>query len=173
MEVEIKIPLSDSEVKRVKEILDSIGQFIEKKVEKDTYFNHPCRDFMKTDEALRVRKARDSIRLTYKGPKIDQETKTREEIDLEVSHEDIELLLKKLGFKVAGYVEKVREIYSVDEAIICVDDVSGLGKFIEVEIYSDNLENAKSRIFEILTRLGLDRNKSIRKSYLEMVFEKV
>ena len=48
----------------------------------DLYFNHPARDFAKTDEALRLRSVGDEHFITYKGPKLDATTKTRQEIEL-------------------------------------------------------------------------------------------
>lgn len=67
-----------------------------KVVETDTYFQHPSRDFVKTDEAFRVRRhlvffadpdgklirAETESLITFKGPRLDRETKTRKEIEL-------------------------------------------------------------------------------------------
>ena len=43
----------------------------------DLYFNSPQRDFKASDEALRIRIKEGGARLTYKGPKLDQTTKSR------------------------------------------------------------------------------------------------
>ena len=43
----------------------------------DLYFNSPLRDFIVSDEALRIRIKEEGARLTYKGPKLDQTTKSR------------------------------------------------------------------------------------------------
>ena len=43
----------------------------------DLYFNSPLRDFKVSDEALRIRIKEEGARLTYKGPKLDRETKSR------------------------------------------------------------------------------------------------
>ena len=56
----------------------------------------------------------------------------------------------------------------MNDAIICIDEVNGLGKFVEIEIESDNLE-AKEKVFEIAEMLGYSRNEVITKSYLEMI----
>ena len=45
----------------------------------DRYFAHPCRDFARTDEALRLRRDGDDVAITWKGPRIDAATKTRRE----------------------------------------------------------------------------------------------
>ncbi len=67
-------------------------------VEIDTYFQHPARDFAMTDEALRLRRhvtfsgrqlaenfpktAETECLITYKGPRLDRETKIRKELEL-------------------------------------------------------------------------------------------
>ncbi|MEC7978814.1 MAG: class IV adenylate cyclase, partial [Planctomycetota bacterium] len=48
----------------------------------DHYFNHPERDFAATDEAFRIRIEGAEACLTYKGPKLDAETKTRREVEV-------------------------------------------------------------------------------------------
>src|SRR3990172_6366392 len=48
----------------------------------DHYYAHPARDFVETDEALRIRRGDRQNAVTYKGPKVDATTKTRREIEL-------------------------------------------------------------------------------------------
>ena len=71
-------------------------------VEVDTYFQHPARDFVQTDEALRIRRhltfqglygkeqmpERVSVEslITFKGPKLDPTAKIRKELELPLSH---------------------------------------------------------------------------------------
>src|SRR5438067_687125 len=62
-----------------------VGEAIE---QLDQYFAHPCRDFAKTDEALRIRTVGDKSFVTYKGPKLDTTTKTRHELELPLDPQD-------------------------------------------------------------------------------------
>ena len=48
----------------------------------DQYYLHPARDFISTDEALRIRTVGDRSVVTYKGPMLDAVTKTRKEIEI-------------------------------------------------------------------------------------------
>ncbi|MFN3384846.1 MAG: class IV adenylate cyclase [Archaeoglobaceae archaeon] len=165
MEVEAKFRLK----KGVFEKVERIAKFVEEKEECDLYFSHPCRDFAKTDEALRLRIEK-KVKMTYKGPKIDDETKTREEVNVLVDNfENAVKLLELLGFKKFRWVKKVRKIFVLDNAIICVDQVEDLGDFIEIEVqeFSD-----KGKIFEIAEMLGYSKEESIRSSYLELILEK-
>ncbi|MEM4279968.1 MAG: class IV adenylate cyclase [Archaeoglobaceae archaeon] len=166
MEVEAKFRLKEG----VLEKIERIAKFVEEKEEFDLYFNHPCRDFAKTDEALRLRIEK-RVKMTYKGPKVDSETKTREEINVLVdSFENTVKLLESLGFKRFRTVKKTRKIFSIGNAIVCVDHVEGLGNFIEIEV--GNLAE-KEKIFQIAESLGYSREESIRASYLELILEKL
>jgi adenylate cyclase class 2 len=168
MEVEIKFKADKS----VEDQIKKIAKLVCEKFEADLYFNSPMRDFRKTDEALRVRRDSEGVKITYKGPKIDAETKTREEIEIRVDDYDKAVeLLKKLGFVPVGEVAKRRRIYVLDDVTICFDEVEGLGAFVEIETKSDQLESAKQKIFEVAKTLGFDPKNSIRKSYLELLLD--
>lgn len=163
MEVEAKFRMKEGVEKKIKEI----ASFVEEKEEYDVYLNHPCRDFAKTDEALRIRIEK-KVKVTYKGPKVDKETKSREEVNLEVnSFESALKLFESLGFRKFRTVRKRRRIYRLEGAIICVDSVEGLGDFIEIEV--EGGLDRKDEIFRIANMLGYSRSESIRLSYLELL----
>ena len=148
--------------------------------ETDTYFIHPARDFAETDEAIRMRRDGDTNRITYKGPKIDQTTKTRREIDLPLP-EGVETfdqwceLLAALSFKPVGEVHKERDKAWLDwEGTDCqayrvevsLDTIEELGTFVELEVIvdEDQLDQARAVIASLAERLGLKQNE--RRSYL-------
>jgi adenylate cyclase, class 2 len=179
-EVEQKHPVADARalVARLQERGVSLGEPID---QSDQYFAHPCRDFAKTDEALRIRTVGDNSFVTYKGPKLDAKTKTRREIELPLDPDDADgsrfaELLAALGFTSVATVDKKRRAgqLSVDDREIefALDDVEGLGSFIELELQADdsNLEAAKQAISKLA--LELDLGPSERRSYLEMLLEK-
>ena len=72
--------------------------------------------------------------LTYKGPKLDGVSKTREELETPVDGITAKRVLTALGFSEAGIVSKIREVFKVGEIIVCLDAVDNLGQFLEVEI---------------------------------------
>jgi adenylate cyclase class 2 len=135
----------------------------------DLYFSHPFRDFARTDEALRIRVKEEGARLTYKGPKLDSETKSRRELTVRVDDpEALESILEAVGFSRAAVVKKRRTKYSLGEAVLAVDEVEGLGTFIDVELSGgEDWEVQKRAALSVLTMLGLAE--SIRKSYLELL----
>lgn len=158
------------------------GAFAEAIEQVDEYFGHPQRDFGRTDEALRLRRVGDENRVTYKGPKLDAATKTRREIEL--SYEPgataaarLSELLQALGFRPVLEVRKLRRIakiaWSGSTAEIALDEVAGLGNFVELELCSDEagLPIALQRLGELAQRLGLTDSHNERRSYLEMLLE--
>ena len=169
MEVEIKFKADRSVENKIKELAD----FVCEKIEEDVYFNSPVRDFRESDEALRLRRDGEGVKMTYKGPKVDAETKTREEIEIRVDdYERAKDMLERLGFRAIRRVVKRRRIYRLGEVTICFDDVEGLGCFVEIEVKSDDLEGAKRKVFEVAKKLGFDPSKSIRESYLELLLSR-
>lgn len=137
----------------------------------DIYFNSPSRDFRRTDEALRIRIKEEGARLTYKGPKLDTRTKSRLELTVELDDPlAMEKILAELGFRPSGEVRKQRTKYTLGEVTFALDDVEGLGSFLEIEASAeDDWADQQERVLEILQRLG--HGESIRKSYLELLEE--
>jgi len=167
LEVEVKVRIN---IEKVKNKLSNLGvKFIRDQHQLDTYFSHPCRDFKKSDEALRVRITANKYFLTYKGKKLDSQTKTRNEVEIEVNSK-IFNLLKALGFSEIRKIEKQRSFYRWDNLGVYLDKVEGLGEFLEVE--GDSWED-KKKIFQLLEKLGIKKNRLIRKSYLELVGEEL
>lgn len=163
-EIEIKSRVSDlGEIEnRIRKLG---GEFKNEIFQYDFYFQHPCRDFKETDEALRIRKEGDEVFITYKGPKIDKETKTREEIEIKTDEKIIDML-EGLGFTLAGTVKKTRKNYILNGLGISLDSVENLGYFVEIETSGD-LESGKEKILNLARMLGLKDFE--RRSYFEMI----
>ncbi|UCG69619.1 MAG: class IV adenylate cyclase [Thermoplasmata archaeon] len=167
--------------KNLKEIEQKIREIGAKQTwegeQKDTYYNHPERDFAKTDEALRVREEDGKVILTYKGPKIDNLTKTREEIKVQVKDlSSILEILLKLGFKEVFKVKKHRKIFLLEDFKICLDSVENLGDFVEIEtsvsseVSEEKISEIRDSILRTMEEWGLLELE--RKSYLELLLAK-
>src|SRR5215207_9127578 len=120
----------------------------------DQYFAHPSRDFAQTDEALRIRTESDKCFVTYKGPKVDKKTKTRQEIELPLGSANTNgkkfgELLQAIGFSPVATVLKIRRPFQIHYAECDVegayDIVDRVGAFVELELKADeaSLEEAK------------------------------
>ena len=175
-EVELKL---QADHERVRERLDALDAERIGTVEQvDTYHEAPHRSFADTDEALRIREERTGgdpvYRLTYKGPKVDAGSKTREEHETDVADPDaMDATLRALGFSPAATVRKVRERYQLDGYTITLDSVDGLGEFVEVEreAAGSDVEAVRDGAREILDELGLDADEQLRTSYLGLLLD--
>jgi adenylate cyclase class 2 len=147
----------------------------------DRYFNHPARDFARTDEALRIRQAGEQNHLTYKGPKLDSTTKTRREIEVPIAPgqaaaEQFAELLVALGFRPVADVQKQRRKAVVERQgrriEVVLDRVDGLGMYVELEIVAEEheMQAAQQAIRALAQELELADNE--RKSYLELLLER-
>jgi adenylate cyclase class 2 len=144
-EREIKYRLMSKEsYMKLKEWLSKECSLKSEVLEIDDYFQHPCRDFGLTDEALRLRrderKEQVRIYLTYKGPRETSYMKVREEINIELAsskcHDEMmmKILLEKLGFKHIATIEKKRIEYDCKSYTASLDIVKDLGLFVEFEL---------------------------------------
>lgn len=170
-EVELK---ARGDLKGVRERLRVIGAaYLGEEIEEDLYLDHPVRSFAVTDEALRIRiKGKGGI-LTYKGPRLDPLSKSREELEVEVSDwRALMGILLRLGFREVGRVQKSRERYRLGAFVVCLDRVEGLGEFVEVEGRAEgDHRGLLQEALALMADLGL-KGPWIRASYLEMLFDK-
>lgn len=170
LEVEAKFAVPDPGEVRARLTQQGV-RMARRQQERDIYYNAPHRDFGETDEALRVRYDDTGVTVTYKGPKIRVgSAKAREEFNLSVaSGETLETILSRTGFLRAAVVSKVREFYEIGDVTVTLDDVEGLGTFIEIEILTEaGGEDAARRIGAIAKDLGVE-GPPIYTSYLEML----
>jgi len=166
IEIEVKFYAPSLEMVR-KRIEERGGIFLGAKKQVDTYFSHPCRDFAHTDEALRLREEEEVV-LTYKGRKLDERTKTREEVNVGVRDRGgMENILVSLGFRPASAVRKEREVYSLGDYRVMLDRVEGLGDFVEIE--KKGLEYTPQELIDLATQLGLEEERMERRSYMELL----
>ncbi len=174
IETEAKVRVFTS-IDNVRRFIESIGfRHVADVIEEDTYFDHPCRSFRETDEALRVRLVYgrsgclEQCILTYKGRRtlsLDG-IKSREELNVSIDKKYCRVLvelLDRLGFKRVAVVRKNRAYYRRDNIVFTIDDVECLGVFIEIE-------GSRRDVEELLRQLPF-KYEAIAKTYLEMMLE--
>lgn len=146
--------------------------------EADHYLNAPDRDFARTDEAFRLRRIGDRNLLTYKGPRRDATSKTRTELEVpcppgEEAASAFLALFRHLGYRATAVVRKQRRIFewARDGFTVhaCLDDVDGVGRFVELEIVADDadLQAARETVFRTAAELQLGPPEN--RSYLEQL----
>jgi len=195
-EVEMKLR---AEHDRVRERLTAMdADHIGGVTQADTYYDAPDRDFAATDEAFRVRRETDHgedgggtdrsddadtavdaegeerVLVTYKGPLVDDTSKTREEAETRVADgTELRAILAGLGYEPAATVHKERDRYEAGGCRVTLDRVDGVGEFVEVEhhgpVSETDIERARETVTGLLVELGLDPGESIQTSYLGLV----
>ena len=171
-EVELKVRADHERVRS--RLDDSDADRVGTVVQEDTYYDAPDRDFAETDEALRIREERDdgvTTCLTYKGPLVEAESKTREEAETTVADPDaLSDILAGLGYEPAATVRKERTRYEVRGYTVSLDSVEGLGEYVEVETETESdVETARDGARDVMDSLGLDPDEQIRTSYLGLL----
>lgn len=189
-EVELKVRADHDRVRAALEQADA--ERLSRVRQVDTYYDAPHRDFAETDEAFRIRRETvldaaetgetsnkgdgegptQTTKVTYKGPLVDAESKTREEHETVVLDGDAMAgILDGIGFEPAATVEKERTFYRVDDYTVTLDHVVGLGAFCEIEAEADeaHIEQVRDGAIEVLDRLDLDADDQIRTSYLGLL----
>lgn len=179
-EVELKFLLEDRD--EFASRLEKLGATpASNESQSDIYFQHPARDFSQTDEAMRIRTIGEKNILTYKGPLLDSETKTRHELEVEfqpgnASRDVMNQLLNANGYQSVLIVTKKRQSYRFTKNDrrfeIALDLVDGLGEFVEVETIAEenDRDQAKREILELAEELQLKRQE--RRGYLRLLLEK-
>ena len=84
-------------------------------------------------------------------------------------------LLTHLGYRPVAVVQKQRRIYHLERSPfsleVSLDDVQGVGRFVEIEILAppEQLADARRVVQELAATLGLTTSE--RRSYLELLLE--
>jgi adenylate cyclase class 2 len=99
--------------------------------------------------------------------------KAREEINVAVENgQEFERILENIGFRKTAIVDKVREYYSFENASIALDEVSGLGSYVEIEVMRSESEASETSTIErIAEKIGVG-GEQILASYLELILAK-
>lgn len=192
LEVEMKFRVEDADAyeARVKSFLDAV--FGEPSVECDAFFRCDALGFPNAGKMLRIRRRGSFLAVTYKGPRLDETTKTREEIELPLvvpgfddsairkalvdrTRDDWARFFGRLGFQEAQSVEKTRRTalceFKSRRFTITLDTLAELGVFTEIETLAPegDLEEARDAVKELAEALGL--RDTIVKSYLALAIE--
>lgn len=189
-EVELKFRVTDPAALDRK-LIALAARFREPVIQVDRYFAHPSRDFARTDEALRLRRTGEDVAITWKGPRIDTATKTRRELELDLAPlaaaagrpgggmatiDRWTELLEALGFRRVREVAKRRRPARVPwqgaEVDVAVDELDGLGTFLELELQArpGELPQARGCLESLAAELGCTDPE--RRSYLELLLER-
>ena len=178
IEVEVKVLVKC--IKVIEEKLKKAG-FIKAKCvkESDVYFDNSRNEIKNNDQALRIRSCKDLTEdvetcfLTFKGPKMDTISMTRKELEMQVESPEVaKEIFASLGYTQIYPVIKHRQYYHKNTITACLDQVEGLGDFLEFEIVvnrEDEKAESLNRLMDMLKELEYGPEDLIRESYLFML----
>lgn len=181
-------------VEPVKESLTDLGAEYVGKVEiKDEFFADlseiiPKHTFEKSNKAARIRSLKENDKTTViatvrevpeqrKGGKnLHDATKiTFFKTSPLAKIEELREAIKSQGFlEFVCEIVKTREIYALDEHVICIDNIDSFGFAIEIRTtISKDSEVEKVKILQItlLDKLGIPKNDIVQKSYTHMIID--
>lgn len=169
VEIEIKVRVED--VGPLLSFLGKEGKFKGELEQVDEYFTPKHLNYLSTypvTEWLRLRQTNgNKFTINYKNFHIDADGKTRSCDELETEVENIEqmkLIFKALEIKSIAKVDKLRKVWVYEEYEIAIDEVKGLGNFVEVEYLaqSDDPKRTTDKMMDFLKSLKLGK---IERSY--------
>ncbi len=175
-EIEVKAKLINPEevVDKLKELGCILSVPI---VQHDTIFvdsNFGVFDEFHTDvNILRIRETGERFLLTLKQPKSNELDVIEHETEVQDAGE-MEEILHYMGFHEVVQVHKTRSKSQYNDWEICIDEVEGLGTFIEVERIADdsNAEAIQNELFEFLKSLGIRPEDRVINGYDTLVYRK-
>lgn len=175
-EVEVKAKVENKE--EIINKLNSLGfQFTQPIIQHDSIFLHNTilsyDDIILGTNVLRIRKQQGKIKFTLKKAVENELSCIEHEIEVD-NAEQMRKMLEHLEYKCLVEVKKTRQKANKNGISICVDQVEGLGTFIEVEKMTDN-ENSKKiqeELFLFLVSLGIKVEDRVHQGYDTMMYYK-
>jgi len=153
IEVEIRARLKDP--KKFVEKLESMNaKFLGELIQSDSIYAYekPGKPIKENGIMARIREENGKSKLEFK--EICREKCAGLEIKANISNKEIaKRLLSKLGLNTLCEINKKRRLFSIEEFEISVDNVEGLGDFVEIEKIVENddeSEAAKNSCIEFL-----------------------
>lgn len=176
IEVEFKVKLTKKKFESIKRKLSKIAIKTKSARHTDYYYDSKIKSFMKPKypfEWLTIRDRDGKVKLNYKHwyPERVANTTHCDEYETEISNKDsLEKILKALHFENFITVDKKRLTYEYKNEIeIAMDEVKGLGYFIEVESIhnKDGPQKAHEKLLKFLKEeLGITKTKTIPGGYV-------
>lgn len=184
MNVEVEIKVKVDSFQEIKKSLLKLGRLKRSIKQIDEYYI-PCqRDFFAQkphpNEWLRIRTNPDQAIFEYDksiNKNADGEQECAHEYETEVSSpEELRKILGFLDFKKVVTVAKQREYWDCGDFEVALDDIKGLGLFVEVEAKGQFESNLKAReeCINFIKKLGvkISEYNHIKKGYPVLLLEK-
>ncbi|OGG48898.1 hypothetical protein A3G63_01320 [Candidatus Kaiserbacteria bacterium RIFCSPLOWO2_12_FULL_52_8] len=165
-EVEILVEIHEKKKKALQKLHEL--KFLGNKKTLDTYYYDPKRNELKPDpsgqlkQCLRIRDKDGESSIAYKVDRFDKKGVWLYSDEYETKVDDykkIDEIFKKLGFKELIRIKNIKSTFTSKSYEIVLEDVKGLGLFMEVERHhvrrTENVSNVKKEILNWIQSLGI------------------
>lgn len=178
-EIEVKARVTDKE--KLEQSLQELGCVLSDSIRQEdaVYFHNESKlPFSHSGagvQILRIRKQNDGkILLTFKESLSGGLDCIEHETEINDPEEMREILLM-IGYEIVVEVKKNRRKAKYGEYEICLDEVDGLGSFIEVEQITDaeDSELIQKELFDFLMKLGVNEEDRVADGYDTMLYLQV
>ncbi|MDP2631833.1 MAG: class IV adenylate cyclase [Candidatus Uhrbacteria bacterium] len=183
-EIEVLVQVHEN-LEKAREILERSGQFVKALRIHDVYLVDPKRSNLRPNEygglteALRIRKTDGGDFLTHKIDHFDGKTgawthSDEQEIGVESAQTTL-MIFKRLGFEELVVVDMERLYFETSEYVISLEDVKGLGLFMEVEARPTDVRDApivRKEIIQFIQQLGFETSKDVGVGKPELLLRK-
>lgn len=174
-EIEVKAKLKDRE-KVIKHLKDLGAEFYETKYQKDTaYWPNDIKDLsthVLGRNFLRIREqevgGKKKIIFTLKQPQTNQTDCIEHEIKIEENDTpSMKSIISFLGYYKYVTIEKTRLTAKLNDIEVCIDDVVGLGSYIELEKFApaDSAAETQKELYAILESWGINKDDYVYDGY--------
>jgi adenylate cyclase class 2 len=171
----------------VKAVLKDRESFLKKASERGIIFGDPIIQEDTTYETtiphsdplwniFRIRKQGDEVILTMKYK---ASTRSRDNHERETVIQDTDQvadMLERVGYSLGVCIRKSRRIAHHEELELCLDEIDGLGSFVEVEKLGEedaDVDAIQSQLWKLLLDLGISSQDRTHKGYDTMMHELV
>ncbi len=173
-EIEVKARAKDLE-SIAKKLADLGCQLSEPVTQKDSIFvtsdYGAFEEFHPGKNLLRIRESKGKYLFTIKQPQSNELDALEHETEILDPQEMREAILM-MGFEERCKVNKTRRKGNINGWEVCLDEVEGIGSFVEIEKITDeeNAEAVQKELFDFLQSLGVDSNDRVTSGYDTLVY---
>lgn len=180
-EIEILVKVLESK----KSALKKLSRFKKDHVARvvDKYYYHPANKNMMRSKNLgiteyfRIRRKDTKSFITYKKDKFKgKRWLYADEYELEISDpKNMEMILKMLKMKSLVTIDNIRTFYYYKNYEIVLEDVKGLGLFLEIERLNANKERPeriREEIFKLIEDIGMKVSPEMKAGKPELMYNK-
>ncbi len=179
IEVEIQVFIKNPEI--IEDRLKEVGRFVKISNQIDKYYVLPHRDFFSKNipnEYLRIRHQEDESHLNYSFLRFDNNGWLRATDEYETlidKPEVVEEIFERINLILKVTVKKRRKYFNCGNFEVTLDNIEGLGDFMEVEAKKDfgGIDKTRKACQDFLRDLNVEYRVEKEMGYPRMLYEKL